>query len=1129
LSAPMVRGKEQPKLVQWFVSNSREKAQKSTEVELKLTQKSLKTAPWTESKRPPASTTVDDDDDVRLDGSPEHSNAFSAQSSLPAFRWQKSEPPSEEQKGKVFTEAYRMLEIATERKLNQKSAVRDDDEKTVLPDDFDGADEQDVRGMDDNNSVLSDVHGMEDMGTMRSGGAAGMEDTRSMTSMRSCPMGSVYTPLKEAELRQVWSDLQNRRLPSPLAAYNIIRQMRQHLKTETSVMGKVPKPTAGGRVIIVGDLHGHAADFWHVLTHYGNPSSKNMYLFNGDFVDRGIWGPEVVLALFVLRLLNPLHVFLNRGNHESEICTKFYGFAAHMACAYPDNHKELYDMMHKAFDMLPLCHIVGEKVFVVHAGLPHFVPMLADIEKVPRGPIPYPAKNQRDQLAVALVWSDPRQRTGDSDRGIGWHFGAGLTRNFLQWNQLNYIVRSHECVDGGFQETHGNLVKTVFSASNYDLTNNANVAVINEHLVLSKGDPWNEVYIKQEWLDEAQDDPYEFNVEDMESAGGNFQCITLQVEREEGQNLGFLLNAENPTVQTPIVTELQTGIVAEHNAMYPDNAVMVGDCILTVNNMCGYDNIKTQLSTSRILHLRFRRPKKVEVKLTAEEKKTMPPVNGVFFAEAGFAFALDRWGPLMRVDRIREVNGKVQGEEMRAELKSDRDCHIALLRYAPPEFVPIRPDEAVAQQLRNKVVSAWKGDDKDGSAQNVADLVRNRLTSGDKEMAGSHREFVLAQVHMMIYLSRAVLLESFQLQDKAVTPSRISFDGSGLVPDWKGHVTKEQWIHVMQHCDAPDNFPWRGLRHYLAKVEDGRNRMYYIPFLLRYQNPMSRWLLKRWVIAAFDQIAFQTRTSLADAYSRLDSEGLGKLDFSTCRSFFSSHLFPQTAHREEQEYQEVLIFALFRTMSENSPGAQVIREDFERTLFGRQTTTAYFCGNRVLRNKTATCCCKEVFHCNVCDEKIVSEHWDSCDEVDFDMCPQCKYKRLATDKKTAEESVRMASSRFLEWARVRNFLEILSSNNVNVSQLFDRKLAKNVARDHFIEVVADLFQDAESARALHMTVCDYLRDTVGIDTAQVNIKTLIESFNIVDIEMPLHTPAATLPVPAGSHKPARPHVDSMAA
>ena len=46
---------------------------------------------------------------------------------------------------------------------------------------------------------------------------------------------------------------------------------------------------------------------------------RNVYLFNGDFVDRGGSGYQIVLMLALLHLLNPETTLLNRGNHESEM------------------------------------------------------------------------------------------------------------------------------------------------------------------------------------------------------------------------------------------------------------------------------------------------------------------------------------------------------------------------------------------------------------------------------------------------------------------------------------------------------------------------------------------------------------------------------------------------------------------------------------------------------------------------------------------------------------------------------------------------------------------------------------------------------------------------------------------
>ena len=62
-----------------------------------------------------------------------------------------------------------------------------------------------------------------------------------------------------------------------------------------------------------------------------------MFIFNGDFVDRGNRGVEVCVLLFALVLLYPKYVFCNRGNHESRLQNRLMGFQEEVALQYGDN------------------------------------------------------------------------------------------------------------------------------------------------------------------------------------------------------------------------------------------------------------------------------------------------------------------------------------------------------------------------------------------------------------------------------------------------------------------------------------------------------------------------------------------------------------------------------------------------------------------------------------------------------------------------------------------------------------------------------------------------------------------------------------------------------------------------
>ncbi len=51
-----------------------------------------------------------------------------------------------------------------------------------------------------------------------------------------------------------------------------------------------------------------------------------------------------------------------------------------------------------------------------------------------------------DGLMCEMLWSDPKpaEGRGPSQRGVGVGFGPDVTRNFLQDNKLDLLVRSHE-------------------------------------------------------------------------------------------------------------------------------------------------------------------------------------------------------------------------------------------------------------------------------------------------------------------------------------------------------------------------------------------------------------------------------------------------------------------------------------------------------------------------------------------------------------------------------------------------------------------------------------------------------------------------------------------------------------
>eukprot|EP00754_Rhynchopus_humris_P018815 Rhum_TRINITY_DN14616_c18_g1::Rhum_TRINITY_DN14616_c18_g1_i1::g.102378::m.102378 len=240
------------------------------------------------------------------------------------------------------------------------------------------------------------------------------------------------------------------------------------------------------RCVVVGDLHGQLEDLMRILREFDMPSPTRHYVFNGDFVDRGSKGCEVVLVLLSLHLAYPQYVTLNRGNHEDEPMCENYEFRQEALSKYNSN----YPRFIKAFKALPLCTIIQNEIFVVHGGVPRDLVNLDDINAVNRfrdiptipgrGDAASSAEYRDRRILADMTWSDPIDEDPfhghnssntsflhNADRGNGIWFRRDHTENFLRRNGLRLLIRSHEAQETGFCVGHDSMLITVFSASYY--------------------------------------------------------------------------------------------------------------------------------------------------------------------------------------------------------------------------------------------------------------------------------------------------------------------------------------------------------------------------------------------------------------------------------------------------------------------------------------------------------------------------------------------------------------------------------------------------------------------------------------------------------------------------------------
>jgi diadenosine tetraphosphatase ApaH/serine/threonine PP2A family protein phosphatase len=186
---------------------------------------------------------------------------------------------------------------------------------------------------------------------------------------------------------------------------------------------------------------------------------------------------------------------MNRGNHEDFAICSVYGFQAECCEKYDPI---TFSLFVEIFQQLPFYCVINKDVFVVHGGLFHTNDVsLDDLNALDRANFaldesanaddydPVSRSNYPDflkQVGRDSLWSDPMNIAGrhPSMRGAGISFGADVAREFLTHNNMQFIIRSHECIRSGYDEPYASslahddpLLCTIFSASDYGGSGNS--------------------------------------------------------------------------------------------------------------------------------------------------------------------------------------------------------------------------------------------------------------------------------------------------------------------------------------------------------------------------------------------------------------------------------------------------------------------------------------------------------------------------------------------------------------------------------------------------------------------------------------------------------------------------------
>jgi serine/threonine-protein phosphatase PP1 catalytic subunit len=232
---------------------------------------------------------------------------------------------------------------------------------------------------------------------------------------------------------------------------------------------------------VCGDIHGQYYDLLRIFEHCGYPGEYN-YLFLGDYVDRGKQSLETVCLLLCYKIKFPEKVTLLRGNHESSVTNRIYGFYDECKRRY---NVRIWRSFTDLFNWLPVAAIIDEKILCMHGGLSPELKNLQNITDISR-----PTDIPDTGLLCDLLWSDPDKdcvEYDENDRGVSVIFGEKIVQDFNKKNDLDLIIRAHQVVDEGYEFFAQRQLITIFSAPNYcgEFDNSAGIMIIDESLTCS--------------------------------------------------------------------------------------------------------------------------------------------------------------------------------------------------------------------------------------------------------------------------------------------------------------------------------------------------------------------------------------------------------------------------------------------------------------------------------------------------------------------------------------------------------------------------------------------------------------------------------------------------------------------
>jgi predicted phosphodiesterase len=224
----------------------------------------------------------------------------------------------------------------------------------------------------------------------------------------------------------------------------------QHRENDDNRLFRFPDE---GNLLVLGDIHGNYQVMNNIFKKYdiektmNNP--ENYLLFLGDLIDRGRNQLRVLEKIATLIIDHPKQIIVLRGNHEGPDDVPVSPSTLMMEIVKKHNEPEKAMQAFKQFkSLLYNAAIIPEYAFLVHGYIPTTTKSLDDIADAHKN---HPA----DSTLIELLWNDPGSYLGDkpSFRKVGHYVGEKTREEFLDYHDLDWVIRGHERVRKGYRVT----------------------------------------------------------------------------------------------------------------------------------------------------------------------------------------------------------------------------------------------------------------------------------------------------------------------------------------------------------------------------------------------------------------------------------------------------------------------------------------------------------------------------------------------------------------------------------------------------------------------------------------------------------------------------------------------------